>query len=157
MKTCFWCSKKLETHQVTRDHMVARPLRRLLRRGYSNVIKVSCKKCNQDRGKISGLYYQLDQIQTRYRARVLQIEKTAYRFWEEAGRPWGRELEFWGRAEKEFKIVRRLLRQRRNCLKYRDKITDLIDLYKERVQRIENQRVREICLLELETVSSLKD
>lgn len=154
MKTCFWCGKKLRITEVTRDHLVSKPMRCMLRG--PNLVVPCCKICNRDRGKISGLYKDLKTIKSKYSRMHLRVEKLAYQYWEEAGRPWGRELEFWCRAEIEVCKARKTRSTLTKLINYRDRIRHLIHTYRNRVGLIKDVKLREVCFIELNHVLDFK-
>lgn len=154
MKTCFWCGITLRINEVTRDHLVSKPMRCMLRG--ANRIVPCCRKCNQDRGKISGLYKVLKTTKSKYSQIRPRVEKLAYKYWEEAGRPWGRELEFWCRAEMEIRKARKTRSTLTKLRIHRDSIMNLIHTYRNRVGLINDEKIRQVCFIELNQVLDFK-
>lgn len=163
---CFWCHTFLPREARTRDHMVTRPLRKLLRKDkLRNVIHTACHRCNQERARIGSMceYVQrLGRTGTTLRADQIeqQIREKAYHLWERDGRPWGMELTFWVRAEAYFKNSLKRIKEAKRAIDkfcvYRSEYLEMIQNYRKLIDKKLTGKLREICLQEIDTVLSFE-
>lgn len=83
---CFWCGLPLPYKRLsTGDHLISKPLAARLNKGKlrnrRNWIVTSCQKCNEERGKISGVFRELVRIRSKLARRNHMPDAEMNKFW----------------------------------------------------------------------------